>query len=101
MAMGDRDGSHEPRRPYLPSGYALDEMAKRVDFVVLRRPDGSEVATFRAMGADPVEIEQRAWQDFGGGARARAALEAADPGKEHAILQSSVIWKMERETQRS
>jgi len=66
MAMGDRDGPREPRRPYLPSGYALDELAKREDFVVLRRPDGSEVATFRAMGADPVEIEHRAWEDFGG-----------------------------------
>ena len=66
MAMGDRDRPNEARRPYLPSGYALDEMAEREDFVVLWRPDGSEVATFRAMGADPVEIEQRAWQDFGG-----------------------------------
>jgi hypothetical protein len=66
MAMGDRDGPREPRHPYfLPSGYALDEQAKR-DFVVLRRPDGSEVAAFRALGADPVEIEQRAWEDFGG-----------------------------------
>ena len=65
MAMGDSDGPREPRRPYLPSGYTLDELAER-DFAVLRRPDGSEVATFRAMGADPVEIEQRAWEDSGG-----------------------------------
>ena len=65
MAMGDSDGPREHRRPYLPSGYTLDELAER-DFAVLRRPDGSEVATFRAMGADPVEIEQRAWEDFGG-----------------------------------
>ena len=66
--------------------------------MVLRRrgPDGEEVATFfRAMGAAPApEIEQRAWEDFGGVARARAALEEADPDKGHAILRSSTIWKM-------
>ena len=65
MAMGDSDVPREHRRPYLPSGYTLDALAER-DFAVLRRPDGSEVATFPAMGADPVEIEQRAWEDFGG-----------------------------------
>jgi hypothetical protein len=34
---------------------------------------------------------------LGGGARARATPEAADPDKEHAILRSSMIWKMEPE----
>ncbi len=54
------DGGREERRPYLPSGYSLDEEA---DFAVLRRPDGSEVAVFSATGADPREIEGRAWED--------------------------------------
>jgi hypothetical protein len=38
-------------------------------FAVLRRGDGSEVATFRAMEADPVGIERGAWDDLGAGTR--------------------------------
>jgi hypothetical protein len=34
--------------------------------VVLRHPDGSEVAVYSAEGADPKEIERRAWEDFRG-----------------------------------
>jgi hypothetical protein len=60
------DGPREEGRrgPHLPSGYALDETDP--DAVVLRRPDGSGVATFSAVGADPREVERSAWEDFGG-----------------------------------
>ena len=54
------DGRREGRAPYLPSGYRVHEEA---DFAVLRREDGSEVAVFGATGADPQEIERRAWED--------------------------------------
>ena len=57
------DGRREERGPYLPSGYRLDETDPYA--VVLRRPDGSEVATFSAVGADPREVEKSAWEDFG------------------------------------
>ena len=56
---GGGDGERERRSPYLPSGYLLDELAER-DLVILRRPDGSEVTIFGAMGADPAEVERRA-----------------------------------------
>ena len=61
------NGPKEERGPYLPSGYGLDETDP--DAIVLRRPDGSEVATFSAVGADPREVEKRAWEDFGAGTR--------------------------------
>ena len=66
--MGDvtGNGPREGRGPYLPSGYYLDELDGR-DLVVLRRPDGSEVAVFSALGADPAEMERRAWEDRRGG----------------------------------
>jgi hypothetical protein len=60
------DGPREERRgAYMPSGYTLDETDP--DAKVLRRPDGSEVATFSAVGAGTREVERRAWEDFGGG----------------------------------
>ena len=52
------------RGPYLPDDYHLDETDP--DAVVLRRPDGSEVGTFSAVGAGPREVERSAWEDFGG-----------------------------------
>jgi type II secretory pathway pseudopilin PulG len=52
------------RSPFLPDDYRLDETDS--DEVVLRRRDGSEVAVFDATGADPREIEERAWEDFRG-----------------------------------
>ena len=58
------DGRREGRAPYLPDGYRLDESDR--ELVVLRRPDGSEVAAFSATGADPAEMERRAWEDFRG-----------------------------------
>ena len=59
------DGPREGRRgAYLPSGYTLDETDP--DAKVLRRPDGSEVATFSAVGAGAREVERSAWEDFGG-----------------------------------
>ena len=54
----------EERGTYLPSGYTLDETDP--DAIVLRRPDGSEVGTFSAVGAGPREVERSAWEDFGG-----------------------------------
>ena len=63
MAMRGGDGDRERRSPYLPSGYRLDETDP--DTVMLRRADGSEVATFSAAGADPREVEREAWEDFG------------------------------------
>ena len=59
------NGPKEERGPYLPSRYSLDELSER-GFVILRRPDGSEVAVFSATGADPREMERRAWEDFRG-----------------------------------
>ncbi len=56
-----RDGGREARSPYLPTGYRLDD-ATDPDFVVLRRPDGSEVAVFGER-AGLREIERRAWED--------------------------------------
>ena len=60
----ERDGEGEKRRPYLPTGYRLDE--GQPSFLVLRREDGSEAASFSARGADPREIERAAWEDFRG-----------------------------------
>ena len=64
-AMRGRDGDRERRCPYLPDDYYLDELAER-DLVILRRPDGSEVAVYSATGADPKEMERRAWEDARG-----------------------------------
>jgi hypothetical protein len=60
----DNGPKEEGRGPYLPSGYTLDETDP--DEIVLRRPDGSEVATFSAVGAGAREVERSAWEDFGG-----------------------------------
>ena len=57
------NGEREPRAPYLPDGFRLDETTER-GLVILRRPDDSEVAAYSATGADPMEIERRAWEDF-------------------------------------
>ena len=55
------NGGGEGRVPYLPDGYRLDETDR--ELVVLRRGDGSEVAAYSATGADPKEIERKAWED--------------------------------------
>ena len=60
-----RNGPAEKRPSYLPSGFSLDETTYP-GAVILRRPDGSEVAAFSAEGADPREIERAAWEDSGG-----------------------------------
>ena len=60
---GEHDGGGEKRRPYLPSGYYLDETTDS-DAVILRREDGSEVAAFSSTGAGSREIERAAWEDF-------------------------------------
>ena len=56
----------EPRTPCvridedLPPGYRLREDA---DILLLLRPDGSLVAAFSALGADPLEVIVAAWED--------------------------------------
>jgi hypothetical protein len=45
----------------LPPGYRLREDA---DLLVLLREDGSEVAAFSTLGADPLEVIAAAWEDF-------------------------------------
>jgi hypothetical protein len=69
MAMGDRDGPREHRRPYLPSGYTLDELAER-DFAVLRRPDGSEEQPSGRWGRTRWRSRRGPGRTLGGGASA-------------------------------
>ncbi len=45
----------------MPPGYRVRE---DVDLLVVLRPDGSEVAAFSALGADPLEVIAAAWKDF-------------------------------------
>ncbi len=45
----------------LPPGYRMREDA---DLLVLLREDGSEVAAFSTLGADPLEVIAAAWEDF-------------------------------------
>jgi hypothetical protein len=45
----------------LPPGYRLREDP---DLLVVLGPDGSEVAAFGALGADPVEVIAAAWEDY-------------------------------------
>jgi hypothetical protein len=47
-------------RFWLPFGYHLERDA---DLLVLRRFDGSFVAAFSAVGADPFEVELALWED--------------------------------------
>lgn len=49
----------------LPPGYWIEHDAT---LVVLHRPDGSVVAAFNPMDADPEEIAAEAWGDAAGGA---------------------------------
>jgi hypothetical protein len=44
----------------LAPGYRMREDA---DLLILLRPDGSEVAAFSALGADPLEVIDAAWED--------------------------------------
>ena len=44
----------------LPPGYRTREDA---DLLAVLRPDGSEVAAFGALGADPLEVIAAAWED--------------------------------------
>jgi hypothetical protein len=45
----------------LPPGYRL---RNDPDLLVLLRPDGSVVAAFSALGADPIEVIASAWEDY-------------------------------------
>lgn len=55
----DLPPSYRPERD-LPPGYRL---AEDPELLVLLRRDGSEVATFSAQGADPLEVVAAAWVD--------------------------------------
>ena len=44
----------------MPFGYFLD---RDTDLLILRRPDGSFVAAFKAVGADLFEVELAVWED--------------------------------------
>ena len=47
----------------LPPGYRLQQDP---DILLLLGPDGSVVAAFSALGADPLEVFAAAWEDHGG-----------------------------------
>jgi hypothetical protein len=47
-------------RFWLPLGYYLEPDA---DLLILRRSDGSFVAAFSAVGAEPFEVELMVWED--------------------------------------
>ena len=53
------------RKDRLAAGYWIEHDAT---MIVLHRPDGSVVAAFNPMGADPEEIAAEAWGDAAGGA---------------------------------
>ncbi len=46
----------------MPPGY---RMGGDPDLLVVLRPDGSEVAAFSALVADPLEVIAAAWEDHG------------------------------------
>lgn len=49
------------RKEDLPPDYTLRGDA---DLLVVLRPDGSEVAAFSALGANPMEVIATAWEDY-------------------------------------
>lgn len=53
----------EPLR--LPEGYGLEMQRGELDYLVLKRPDGTLVAAFEfsAVGPGPSRIMQIAWED--------------------------------------
>jgi hypothetical protein len=55
-----RERGDEQERSKLPFGYFLD---RDTDLLILRRPDGSFVAAFKAVGADLFEVELAVWED--------------------------------------
>jgi hypothetical protein len=59
MLVG-HDSMDGPNEYWLPFGYYLERDA---DLFVLRRPGGSLVAAFSALGVDPFEVELTAWED--------------------------------------
>jgi hypothetical protein len=54
-------GAHQAGKLYLPPGYILEYGA---DVLLLRRDDGSVVATFSARGAIPSEVARTAEVDY-------------------------------------
>jgi hypothetical protein len=53
--------AHRAGKLYLPPGYKLDHGS---DVLLLRRNDGSVVATFSARGATPSEVARTAEEDY-------------------------------------
>ncbi len=62
MAVADsgHDGAGGYNGFVLPFGYCLERDG---DLLILRRADGSEVASFGAVGLDPFEVELAVWED--------------------------------------
>ncbi|CAA9396478.1 MAG: hypothetical protein AVDCRST_MAG22-910 [uncultured Rubrobacteraceae bacterium] len=62
MAVADSGqggaGGHD--RLGLPFGYHLE---RKDDLLILRRADGSDVASFGAVGLDLFEVELTVWED--------------------------------------
>jgi hypothetical protein len=52
-----------PSKSYLPEGYRLDLLGDP-DAPALRRPDGTVVARFAAVGATPEAMEREALEDL-------------------------------------
>jgi hypothetical protein len=55
-----RERVDEQERPRLPFGYHLERDA---NVLILRRPHGSFVAAFNALGTDLFEVELAVWED--------------------------------------
>jgi hypothetical protein len=62
--MAVADSGHGKARGYdglgLPFGYRLE---REGDLLIVRRADGSEAASFGAVGLDPFEVELAVWED--------------------------------------
>ena len=55
-----RERVDKQEQPKFPFSYYLDRDA---DLLILRRPDGSFVVAFNAVGADLFEVELAVWED--------------------------------------
>jgi hypothetical protein len=60
LVLVGHESIDELNRFWLPFGYYLEHDA---DLLVLRRSNGSFVAAFSAVGAEPFEVELTVWED--------------------------------------
>lgn len=56
----ERGSEDEPDGFKLPFGYYLEHHS---DLLILRRPDSSFVAAFKAVDVDSFEVEFKVWED--------------------------------------